>query len=139
MTVRCSWHLPYVRIFYRICILPEILIRRNGSATFKGKLTTNKLTVKSIKVAGTVDPTVGTILPLQHKKMEGITRIQNLEVKSINGIGWNDFYGSLYLKGSPQPIEGNMRFGFTFLLIIISNSLRQFNHLETQSDQTLGS
>ncbi|XP_037045485.1 uncharacterized protein LOC119080959 isoform X2 [Bradysia coprophila] len=86
----------------------KILIKRNGTASFQGKLTTKKLTAKTIKLGGAQDPNVGTILPVAHKKVEGISRIQNLEVKSINGIDWNEFYGSLYLKDSPQPIEGNL-------------------------------
>lgn len=88
-------------------ILSDILIKRNGSATYKGKLTTNKLTVKSIKFGGSQDPNVGTILPIEHKKVDGINRIRNLEVRSINGIDWNEFYSSLYLRDTPQPIEGN--------------------------------
>lgn len=59
-----------------------------------------------MKFGGIRGPNVGTILPSEHTTVDGISRIRNLEVKTINGIDWNDFYSSLYLKDSPQPIEG---------------------------------
>lgn len=84
----------------------EILVKKNGTTTYKGKLTTQKVTAKSIKFGGEQDPNVGTILPLHHKEVTGVTRIRNLEVKQINGIDWNEFYSSLYLTEAPRPIEG---------------------------------
>lgn len=102
-------------------ILSEILIKTNGTATYKGKLTTKKLTAKSITFGGAPDPNVGTIFPVEDKKLEGISRIQNLEVKTINGIDWNDFYGSLYLKDSPQPIDGTITSRLFDLIFIVPN------------------
>lgn len=93
----------------------EILVKRNGTATYNGQLTTKKLRAKAIKFSGHQDPNVGTILPVEHKKIDGISRIRNLEVKSINGIDWNEFYGSLYLTESPQPIEGIRYWGAILL------------------------
>lgn len=59
-----------------------------------------------MKFGGIREPNVGTILPSEHTTVDGITQISNLEVKTINGIDWNDFCNSLYLKNSPRPIEG---------------------------------
>ncbi|KAJ6641891.1 hypothetical protein Bhyg_06836 [Pseudolycoriella hygida] len=91
-------------------LFERILVKRNESASFKGKVTTKKLTAKSIKFGGSPeDPNVGTIFPAgEHKKVDGISRIINLEVQSINGVNWNDFYNSLYLLNSPRPIDGNL-------------------------------
>ncbi len=117
--------------FYKFFLFffQEIMVKRNGTATYKGKLTTKKLTAESIKFGGVQDPNVGTILPAEHKKLEGISRIRNLQVKTINGIDWNDFHSSLFLKDSPQPIEGmsivliigafNILFSFDFQFFIL--------------------
>lgn len=94
------------------------MFKTNGTATYKGKLTTKTLTAKSVKFGGTQEPNVGTILPQEHTEVNGITHIRNLEVTNINGINWNDFYRSLYLKDSPQPIEGIKRIDVKHVLLI---------------------
>lgn len=82
---------------------------------------------------------MGTILQVEHKIVDGFNRIQNLEVKSINGIDWNDFFSSVYLKDSPKPIEGTTRHSICFRIVKNENCInprRQFDHLKRQPHQT---
>lgn len=90
------------------------ILLKSDKIHLSGKLKTNTLTVDQVQLTENAT-SKEDILQNAYQSIERaafqtkkIPKVRELVVNKINGIFWNDFYNSVYLKDANTKIEGNL-------------------------------
>lgn len=97
-----------------IFFLLDILNRSDRTIQFDHKISAKSLVTNQIlSNAETTHPPIWQTPPILRSNnavqtIKTIKRATELRVKTINGIDWNEFYKSVYLKDAGVPIRGDL-------------------------------